>query len=216
MATTRPLNNEDAHQIFKHGVRVEATTAIMRTPRELYDAWRSFSDVPRIVDEVESVACAGQDGATTHWRVRLPTVGVLEWDAEIINDQPGKVIAWRTTEDAGVVNAGSVRFRELPADHGTEMRVVIEYVPPGKKLGEMAARAANVGVEAKVRDALHRFRQVMEAGEVSTSTGQPAGINVLRSDRPGEKDDDGADRDVRDIEARNRGAAAHANTEMKP
>src|SRR5690606_41026905 len=102
-----PLNDATATQLFEHGVRVVATTSVMRTPDELYDAWHNLRDLPRISEDVEEVADLG-DGRT-RWKVRLP-IGVFEWEAEIINDQEGRVIAWRTVEGASAPNAGSLRF----------------------------------------------------------------------------------------------------------
>ena len=56
--------------------------------------WRRFSEFPRFMKNVESVT--ELDDKRSHWVVRGPGGRTVEWDAEIVEEIPGKSIHWRT------------------------------------------------------------------------------------------------------------------------
>jgi uncharacterized membrane protein len=74
-----------------------------------------------------------------------------------------------------VDNAGSVRFEPATGDGGTTVRVTLRYDPPGGAIGAAVARLFGENPEQQIEEDLRRFKQVMETGEVSTTTGQPSG-----------------------------------------
>jgi uncharacterized membrane protein len=112
---------------------------------------------------------------TSHWVAKTIGGHRVEWDAQIVEDQQNERIRWRAVGDADIRHAGLVTFRPAPGDRGTEMRVMLEYAPPGGPL--TAAMASLFGKEPaqQIRDDLRRFKQMMEAREVPTTAGQPAG-----------------------------------------
>ena len=73
------------------------------------------------------------------------------WDAEIINDKPNELIAWRSVEGAEIDNAGSVRFRPAPGGRGTEVTVELNYEPPAGLVGATIARLFGEEPEVQVR-----------------------------------------------------------------
>jgi uncharacterized membrane protein len=111
----------------------------------------------------------------SHWSVSAPGNRRVEWDALVINDRPGQLIAWRSREGSEVDNAGSVRFEPAPGDEGTEVTVALEYDPPGGKLGAVVAKFTRDSASSQVYDALRRFKALMEAGEIPTIEGQSVG-----------------------------------------
>jgi len=149
---------------------LEQCVTIDRSPEELYQFWRNFENLPRFMEHLKSVRC--QDDRRSHWVVNSPMGKAVEWDAEIINDQPGQLIAWQTLSNADVVNAGTVRFELSPDGRGTLVRVLIKYDPPGGKLGAAVAKFSAENPDIQVREDLRRFKQLMEAGE--SPVGRPA------------------------------------------
>ena len=111
----------------------------------------------------------------SHWTVKAPAGTTVEWDAEIINDEPNSLIAWRSLGNANVDNAGSVRFVPGPEGRGTEVRVVIDYIPPAGVVGKWVASLFGKNPASQIREDLRRFKRVMETGEVPTIDGQPVG-----------------------------------------
>src|SRR5215475_12828650 len=99
----------------KHGagIKVEKSVNIDKPVEELFRFWSDFENLPRFLSHLESVrAISGHPGRLSHWVARLPAGMKVEWDAEIINESPNKLIAWRSLEGAAVPNAGSVRFEK--------------------------------------------------------------------------------------------------------
>ena len=112
---------------------------INRTPWDLYQFWRNFENLPRFMKHLKSVKVL--DEKRSHWVAKAPAGRTVEWDAEIINDEPNALIAWRSLGGADVDNAGSVRFVPGPEGRGTEVRVVIDYIPPAGRVGKWVAEA---------------------------------------------------------------------------
>jgi len=160
---------------YEHGIHVEESFTIAKSPWELYEFWRNFENLPKIMSHLESVSVA--DDKRSHWVAKAPAIagGKVEWDAEIINDEPNALIAWRSLENADVDNAGSVRFVPAPGDRGTEVKVVIDYIPPAGRVGKWVAKLFGEAPDQQIRQDLRKFKRVMETGEFATTKGQPRG-----------------------------------------
>src|SRR4051812_47712327 len=115
-------------EYFNRGVHVQHSITVNRLPWELYDYWRNFENLPRIMNHLESVKVL--DSTRSHWTAKAPAGMTVEWDAEIINDEPGSLIAWRSLAGADVDNAGSVRFVPAADGEATDVKVVLDYIPP--------------------------------------------------------------------------------------
>jgi uncharacterized membrane protein len=150
----------EPQEYFEKGIHIEMSVSIAREPAELYEFWRQFENLPRFMGHLERVTII--DSSKSHWKAAGPIGVSVEWDAEIINDEPGSLIAWRSLGGASVANAGSVRFVPAPEGRGTEVKVVLDYIPPAGKLGAAVARWLNPGTKAYVCEDLRRFKQIME------------------------------------------------------
>jgi uncharacterized membrane protein len=156
----------------KHeGFLVRKTTSIGRPPEYLYRFWRKFQNLPNVMKHLESVEEI--DHVRSHWVAKAPAGRTVEWDAIIEVDEPNRRIVWRSVENADVDNAGSVEF--LPGPRGTEVKVELQYRPPAGVLGKAIATMFMEEPSMQIAEDLHRFKQLMEAGEVSTTEGQPSG-----------------------------------------
>ena len=155
------------------GITVEKSVTVRRPREELYRYWRSFENLPSIMDHLESVEVLGD--TRSHWVAKAPAGTRAEWDAEIINDIPNELIGWRSIPDSGVANAGSVHFTDAPGNRGTEVRVRLRYDPKFGKVGAGLARLFGENPEQQLAGDLRRFKQTMEAGEQPTIEGQSSG-----------------------------------------
>jgi len=171
--TARDDDDTRAALSGRRGINVEEVVTVNRPARELYAFWRDFERLPSFMEHLESVRTL--DDRRSHWVAKAPAGRTVEWDAEIINEIPDELIGWRTLEGADVVSAGSVRFRQRRGQRGTEVRVRLQYEPPGGKLGSAVAWMFGEEPTQTVREDLRRFKQVMEAREVPTTVGQPQG-----------------------------------------
>jgi uncharacterized membrane protein len=154
------------------GIHVEESVTINGSPAELYAFWRNFEMLPRFMDHLVSVTQLDQ--RRSHWVVKAPAGRTVEWDAEIVNEIPNELIGWRTLDGADVISAGSVRFNLAP-QHGTEVRVRMQYEPPAGKAGAVVAWLLGQEPSQTIREDLRRLKQLIEAGEIPTTKGQPRG-----------------------------------------
>lgn len=188
---------DQAHELRERGIKVKGILTIQRDAMSLYEAWRHLSQLDRFLENLVEVQELDEKRST--WTVEGPIGKRMTWTAELIVDKPGEMLAWRTVGNPDVMTAGTIAFSELKNGRGTEVRVQLEYVPPGGKLGDAVAKAFQKDAKNQVLLGLLRFRQVMETGEVAVAKGQPVGKNARRHDRPGESDTRKTDPDVRDI-----------------
>jgi uncharacterized membrane protein len=148
------------------GIRVDRTVTVYRPAAELFQYWRDFENLPRIMRHVHSVTVT--DAFRSHWVVEGPAGSQFEWDAEIHNEKENELIAWRSL-DGDVNHAGSVRFRPTPTGRGTEVRVELRYEPPAGALGAAIAKLFGEEPSQQVAEDLMRFKQAMEAGGIISS-----------------------------------------------
>lgn len=155
------------------GTVVEESVTINRPVEELYRFWRNLENLPQFMTHLEKVERVTD--TLSRWRAKGPGGASVEWNAEIINEVPNRVIGWRSIEGSDVVNAGSVNFEEVGPGRGTRVRVHLQYSPPGGKVGAAVAKLFGRDAATEIREDLRRFKQLLEAGEVPTTEGQPRG-----------------------------------------
>lgn len=154
-------------------IRFKKSIVINRSPEEVYRFWRNFENLPRFMPHLRSVRETGHN--RFHWVAKGPAGKSVEWEAELIQDEPNRLIAWRSCDGADVDNRGSVRFETATGGRGTIVKVEIDYRPPAGVLGATAARIFGQAPEKQVKVDLLRFKQMLETGVVATTEGQPAG-----------------------------------------
>lgn len=160
----------------RESVKIERAVTINRPRAELYAIWHDFPSLPRYIRDLESVTDLGN--GRSRWVAVLPGGKHVQWTAEIVTDRENEIISWKTVDDSDISHAGSVIFADAPAGRGTEMKIEVDYEPPGGPFGALTARFAQIfgqSPDTKVREDLRRFKMQMEAGEVATTDGQPSG-----------------------------------------
>jgi len=159
--------------VHRRGVTVRRTIAINKPVEEIFAFWRDFENLPRFMRHLESVTCDGP--RRSHWVARAAAGRRVTWDAEIVEERPNQLIAWRSLDDADIRHAGAVEFERGAGGRGTTIRVSLTYAPPGGKFAAVIAKLFGEEPSQHVQDDLRRLKQLMEAGEVPTVEGQPRG-----------------------------------------
>ena len=152
------------------GVKVEKSITINRSPADLFRFWRKLDNLSLFMTHLQSVTIT--QGDRSHWVAKAPLGMTMEWDAEIINEKENELIAWRSLEGADVDSAGSVHFSQTPGGHGTVVKVVLKYDPPGGAVGTAIAKLLGDDPASQIEEELRRFKQLMEAGEVPRTNGK--------------------------------------------
>jgi uncharacterized membrane protein len=117
---------------------------------------------------LESVTLTGE--GRSHWVAKAPD-GTVEWDAEVTEDRPNQLIAWRSLEGSEVETSGTVRFEPAVGGRGTVIHVQLDYSPPGGAFGALIAKLFGEDPGGQMQTDLRRFKQVIELGEVVVSDG---------------------------------------------
>ena len=123
-----------------------------------YDQWTQFEEFPQFMDGIVEVKQLDD----THLRWVADIDGERkEWKAEVVEQEPDRVVAWRSIE--GLENSGRVEFE--PIDSGTRVSVAMQYDADGVK----ESLGALFGIDGRqVANDLESFRELVEAREVPT------------------------------------------------
>ncbi len=160
---------------------IEREVTVSKPMPEVYAFWRDFTRFPQFMTHLESVTEKGK--GISHWVAKAPAGKSVEWDAEIVEDRPDELISWRSLPESQIPNSGEVRFREAPVGRGTEVHVVMRAEPPAGAVGNVVAMLFGDSPDQEVREALRRFKQMIETGEVATTKGQPSGRAETADDK---------------------------------
>jgi uncharacterized membrane protein len=148
-------------------IDVEKTIIVNRPHDEVYRFWHDFRNLARFMKHIEGVDVL--DDKRSVWRAKLfrgtPTV---EWHAETIEDIPNQRISWRSFPDSDVETFGSVRFESVHGGTATEVRVLMEYRPPGGPI----AKLLNPALNSMIQEDLRRFKRMVEGRDESVGATQ--------------------------------------------
>ncbi|MBB4860175.1 putative membrane protein [Novosphingobium chloroacetimidivorans] len=144
------------------------TVTIARPREELYAFWRDFSNLATFMENIVSVKPTGDNGRAV-WTILAPAGRTVEVETEIVSEQPGELIAWRSVPGSQIDTEGRVTFADAPGERGTRVGVRVAYKPPAGELGRVVAKLFMREPEIQARHDLKRFKMLMEAGEIATS-----------------------------------------------
>ncbi len=139
------------------------TTFVVNRPRdEVYAAWRNLSGLPKFMKHLRNVS--ETSSTRSHWEARIPEASPvsISWDAEIVKDEPGNLLSWRSLPGSTIDNAGKIEFRDALGHQGTELKVTIVYRPPAGNIGTGVAKLLNPVFKKMVHDDVMNFKQYIE------------------------------------------------------
>jgi uncharacterized membrane protein len=156
----------------KDGKTWVRTSAIVQVEAlRLYELWRDVEAAPAWHERTLEVSKTGEK--TYHWVIRdEPGDAKLEWDFEILADQPGHRIAWRSVSGEPA-SAGEVIFEPAPGDKGT-MVTVLESFELGT-LTRLWETITGRDPRQSVIENLRHFKAFAETGEIPRTEPQPHG-----------------------------------------
>jgi uncharacterized membrane protein len=119
----------------------------------VYNQWTQFETFPEFMEGVEEVRQLNEK--RLHWKANI-SGKIKEWEAEIYQQEPDSLIAWRTV--SGPAHSGTVTFRSRGLNR-TEIMVRIEYQPQSV-VESLAGRLGIVG--RRIEADLERFKQFLQ------------------------------------------------------
>ncbi len=139
--------------------RIERSIDVEVPVRTAYNQWTQFEEFPRFMQGVEEVRQL--DDKRLHWKASIAGV-TREWDAEIVDQEPDRRIAWRAL--TGTTNDGIVTFESL-GPNSTRVSLDLDVEPEGlkEKIGE------KLGFLSKQAEGdLKRFKEFIESRGAET------------------------------------------------
>jgi len=168
---------------------VRTSALVQAAPKTLYEMWHDIESAPAWQEQIAEVRRTGPN--TSHWVMRAgdeKSDKTIEWDSEVLADEPGKRIAWRSISGESE-NAGEVVFEPAPGGRGTYVTVLQEF-----RMGKIAsAWETFVGRNPKqaVIENLRHLKALAETGEIPRAEPQPHGdrgmVGGMKQSMYGEK-----------------------------
>ncbi|MBE0475692.1 MAG: SRPBCC family protein [Coriobacteriia bacterium] len=152
------------------GVRIVERVRVEASPQEVYAFFRKLENLPRFMHHTHDVR-EDADGRV-HWVARVATGVRMEWDALLVDDEPGRLISWRSAPEEPFEETGTVRFE--PVGDGTEVVLEIAYDFPTTPTGTLAARALRGVTSNTVAEELRSLKRIVERRQAP----QPAGVRM--------------------------------------
>ena len=142
-------------------VNIRGEFVIDRPAAEVYSYWRNLNNLPGSLKHLMDVKMI--DEHLSHWKSKiLGNLLPVDWQAEIVKDEPGHLIGWRSTEDSVLQHVGKVEFDETPDGTGTILKIVLSYHPPVGGLGIGVARLLNPYFETLLKKEIKTFKHHIE------------------------------------------------------
>jgi uncharacterized membrane protein len=143
-------------------INVRGEFVIEKPAEEVYAYWRDLNNLPGSVNHLLNVQTI--DDQLSVWKTKvLGNLLPLDWTAEIVKDEPGKLIGWRSTEDSVLQHVGKVEFDATPDGLGTVLKVVLSYHPPVGGVGIGVARLLNPYFEHLLTKEIKTFKHQIES-----------------------------------------------------
>jgi uncharacterized membrane protein len=168
----RAVSNLELKRLFgvgggRRAVDVRKAIHIAAAPEEVYAYFAAMENLPRFMDHVREVQRTA-DGLY-RWRVAGPIGVPVEWTAEVTEQVPNEVLAWKTVPGSVVRSAGMVRF--TPEGDGTRLDVRLSYNPPAGALGHAVAHLLGSDPKQQMDDDLLRLKSLLEEGKATGHQG---------------------------------------------
>jgi HSP20 family molecular chaperone IbpA/uncharacterized membrane protein len=136
--------------------RIEQSIEVNAPATTVYNQLTQFEDYPRFMEDIEEVRQL--DDTHLHWRAKLNSHD-MEWDAEITEQVPDQVIAWRNM--GGPVRVEKVEVKPLDGEK-SKLTMYMEYEEPQQQEQAQGSDMDIKIAEHAVHD-LMRFKKFIES-----------------------------------------------------
>lgn len=160
----------------RKGIEVRRAITIQATPQQIYALWRDLRNLPRFMHHVKEVEVLGDK--ISRWVVQEGPK-TLEWQAEIVEDTPGRRLRWKSLPGSDIEHEGTLDLVEAPAGRGTIVDVRMRYVPPGGLfVMGMLSGILRTLPGMQLAEELARLRMLVETGELATGARNPSELKA--------------------------------------
>jgi uncharacterized membrane protein len=172
---TRALTNFETGRLLgidgqRRAIDIQKTINIEAPLDRVFDYWSHPENFPDFMSHVQEVRRI--DAGVYRWTVGGPAGLQLHWDAEILELDSNKLLAWKSLPGALVGQSGVTRFSVNP-DGSTRVDVRMSYHPPAGVLGHAIAELFGVDPKHQMDDDLMRMKSYLETGVLPHDAAHP-------------------------------------------
>ncbi len=149
------------NDVQKHLPAVNIRTAFnVNAPRKMvYDTWRDLEKLPHFLKHIKKIKV--MDDKHSHWVMKTPgKIPVVEWNAEIIEQEGERELSWRSLPGSMIETAGKLNFSDI--GNSTQVNVLITYRPPAGYIGSIIAKYLNPTFKKYVEEDVFKFKNYIE------------------------------------------------------
>ncbi|WP_225872787.1 SRPBCC family protein [Pedobacter frigoris] len=142
-------------------INVRGEFEIDKPAAEVYAYWRNLNNLPGSIKHLLDVKI--KDNQLSHWKANvMGNLFSIDWDAEIVKDEPGRLIGWKSIQGSLIHHVGRVQFEESPDGRGTNLKIVLSYHPPIGGIGIGLAQLLNPFFESLLKKEIKSFKHRIE------------------------------------------------------
>lgn len=149
--------------------RTQSVVTIAAPPETIYRFWRNFANLPKLMPWLDRVDVLS--ATESQWIAKGTGGAPVRWRAVLDRIDENALLTWHTAGETPLPHRASLMLKPAPGDRGTEVRLTLVHRhPPAEVAGLLGLTP-----ERQAHDALHRLKQRIETGELSTLDRQPHG-----------------------------------------
>lgn len=164
-------------------VEFDKTMHVNAPVKDVFHFWSRMENFPRFMTHLKEVHHLGN--GQWHWVAAGPGGIPVSWDAEVVQFEPNRLLAWRSVAGSLVRSMGRVRFEADPAG-GTRIGIRLSYCPPAGIFGHTVARLFAADPKSEIDDDMVRLKSLLETGKTrahgETVTREEVSAGGMQSD----------------------------------
>jgi uncharacterized membrane protein len=156
------------NEFEQHAPAVNIRTVLtINAPRKfVYDTWRDLENLPGFLKHIKKVTVT--DDIHSHWVLKTSgKIPIVEWDAEIIDQEDGRELSWRSLPGSMIETAGKINFADTL--DATQVFIMITYRPPAGYIGSAIARFLNPTLKKFIEEDIVKFKNYVEEKQLKAT-----------------------------------------------
>jgi uncharacterized membrane protein len=143
-------------------VNIRGEFIIEKPAQEVYSYWRNLSNIPASINHLMDVEMVDEN--LSKWKSNvLGSFLPINWEAEIVKDEPGHLIGWRAINGQMLSHVGRVEFEKTPDGAATILKIVLSYRPPAGGLGLGVSKMMTPVFEEMLKKEIKTFKHKIES-----------------------------------------------------
>lgn len=144
-----------------HAINIRGEFVISRPAYEVYSYWRNLNNLTASIKHLLNVEIIEEN--LSKWKSNIMgNLFSFDWQAEIVKDEPGRLIGWRSAPNTLIHHVGRVEFAETTDPQETLLKIVLSYHPPAGGIGLGLAKLLNPYFESLLKKEIKNFKHKIE------------------------------------------------------